>query len=413
MDDIIGKIKEAAKEIEPELIRIRRKLHQYPELGMKVEKTHEIIYNELKNIPNLELVENAAGGAGIIGVMRGSSEKGRTVLLRADIDALPIEEKSDVEYASKNPGCMHACGHDGHATWLIGAAMILSKIRKEWSGCVKFVFQPGEEVGQGADLLVYEDKVLENPKVDMAFAAHGWPSIESGEIGIARRYAFGCVGGFQIQINGRGGHASWPEKVIDPITVANEIYQHIPSILTKKISGVESKVLSVTYMQAGDSKIRNIIPESCIFGGTMRTSKREVMEQMAEELEKEVKSVCQVYGASYDANIQIHGDGVENDGVLVEEVKKISSEIIGKKKAFIIEENNLGGENFVEFSSRVPSVYFFVGIKPQGQLDAPGLHSPDFAFDDSVLADTSAVFSALAYYGCKGEMRGQEKKWKR
>lgn len=259
MSNINDKIRQIAKETEPELIHIRRELHQYPELGIDLPKTHEIISRELHKIPGLKIREHAAGGYGLIAELKGKKEHGKNVLLRADIDALPLEEKVESTYKSRHDGRMHACGHDGHATWLIGAAKILAQLTDEFGGCIRFAFQPGEEVGLGADTMIEEDKVLEDPKMDMAFAAHGWPSVESGKIGIVRRYAFGCVGDFKVRIIGKKGHASWPEQTIDPIAAANEIYQHIPAILTRTISGTEPKIMSVTYMQAGDVNVRNIV----------------------------------------------------------------------------------------------------------------------------------------------------------
>lgn len=402
--DMAERIKKIAEKIEPELVEIRHKLHMYPELGVELPKTHEIISEELKKIPGLQVCEHKAGGSGIIAVMQGGKKSGKTVLLRADIDALPIEEKGQPAYKSRNPGCMHACGHDGHAAWLIGAAKILSEIREEWGGCIKFVFQPGEEVGKGADTLINVDKVLESPSVDMAFAAHGWPSIESGKIGIARRYAFGCVGSFRVKITGRKGHASWPEQAIDPIAAANEVYQHIPAILARKISGTDSKVMSVTYMQAGDQQIHNIIPMTCEFGGTMRTAKKRTMEMMGEELKKEAKAVCGVYGASCEVDVKILGRGVENAPDLLEGVKNAAAQVLGETQAYIIEEDNLGGENFAEYSSRVPSVYMFIGIRPSGREEILGLHTPEYLFDDGVLAGAAGTFAALGYYGCMGKL---------
>lgn len=217
MSNINDKIRQIAKETEPELIHIRRELHQYPELGIDLPKTHEIISRELHKIPGLKIREHAAGGYGLIAELKGKKEHGKNVLLRADIDALPLEEKVESTYKSRHDGRMHACGHDGHATWLIGAAKILAQLTDEFGGCIRFAFQPGEEVGLGADTMIEEDKVLEDPKMDMAFAAHGWPSVESGKIGIVRRYAFGCVGDFKVRIIGKKGHASWPEQTIDPI----------------------------------------------------------------------------------------------------------------------------------------------------------------------------------------------------
>lgn len=400
-DQLSENIKRLAEEIEPDLIRIRRKLHRYPEVGMSLPKTHDIICNELRKIPGLEIHEHVAGGSGIIGIMRGRKGDGAVVLLRADIDGLPIEEKVEMEFKSKHQGYMHACGHDGHAVWLIGAAKILASIRDCWGGCIKFVFQPGEEIGRGARELIEEDHVLENPKVDYAFAAHGWPSVESGKIGIARRYAFGSVGGFQIEITGRKGHASWPEQAIDPIAVANEIYQHIPSILSRKISGTEAKVMTVTYMQAGNIDIRNIIPQTCVFGGTIRAAKKCVVKMLGEELKKEAEAVCQVAGAKCQVNVETHGEGVKNSSELLEGVREAAARIIGNENVYIIEEDNLGGENFSLFSSRIPSVYMFIGIKPENDDWVPGLHSAEYQFDDNILKNAAGVFAVLACMGCE------------
>lgn len=396
---MVNQIKKIAEEIEPELIQIRQILHAHPETAMEEFETHDIILGQLKKIEGLEIQPHAAGGTGIIAVLCGEGGPGKTALLRADIDALPIPDP-------QAPGCQkchHACGHDGHATWLIGAAMILSRIRKKLKGTVKFAFQPGEEVGKGADLLVGDDKVLENPPVDGAFAAHGWPSIETGKIGIPRRYAFGCVGRFQVRISGQGGHGSWPENVIDPIWTANEIYQKIPSILTRKIKGTESKVMSVTYFQAGKCGIMNMIPSICEFGGTMRAGKREVIEKMGAELEKNIKAVCEISGASYESKIRITGNGVKNHPGLLGLGQEAIGKITGEDQVFFIDEDNLGGENFSEFSQRVPSLYFFVGIKPEGIREAPGLHSPDFQFLDDVLKNAAAVFAQIAYEFCSQE----------
>lgn len=200
MSNINDKIRQIAKETEPELIHIRRELHQYPELGIDLPKTHEIISRELHKIPGLKIREHVAGGYGLIAELQGKKEQRKNILLRADIDALPLEEKVESDYKSRYDGCMHACGHDGHATWLIGAAKILAQLTDEFGGCIRFAFQPGEEVGLGADTMIEEDKVLEDPKMDMAFAAHGWPSVESGKIGIVRRYAFGCVGILKLEL---------------------------------------------------------------------------------------------------------------------------------------------------------------------------------------------------------------------
>ncbi len=202
------KILEISKEIEPKLIEIRRTLHQHPELALEEFKTAKIVAETLKDIPGIDVFENMSDGTGVVGILKGEKGCGKCIMLRADIDALPIEEQLNVPFKSQNPGCMHACGHDAHAAWLLGAAMILGRLRKEFGGTVKFVFQPGEERGRGARSLIEKDKILENPPVDAVFAAHAWPTVRAGQIGIAAKYAFGCAGVFSIKVTGKGGHGS-------------------------------------------------------------------------------------------------------------------------------------------------------------------------------------------------------------
>ena len=282
--------KEAAEKNEQWIIEQRRYFHAHPELSYKEVNTTKEIGKRLEEIGLTPHYYPDFNGLWAMIESGQAGQDTKTVALRADIDALPIEEHTGLEFCSQNPGVMHACGHDGHATWLIGAAKILARLTDEFGGCIRFAFQPGEEVGLGADTMIKEDKVLENPKIDMAFAAHGWPSVESGKIGIVRRYAFGCVGGFKVKIIGKKGHASWPEQAVDPIAIANEIYQHLPAILTRTVSGTEPKILSVTYMQAGDTSVSNIIPQECVFGGTMRAVKKEVLEKIREEFHKEIEA---------------------------------------------------------------------------------------------------------------------------
>ncbi|MCH4110136.1 MAG: amidohydrolase, partial [Eubacterium sp.] len=191
---LLNEIRRSGEEIEPELIEIRRLLHRHPEASMKEYQTSAIIAEQLETIDGVQVYKGLAGGTGVMGILHGQDEgNGKCLLLRADIDALPVEEKNGLPFASENPGFMHACGHDAHAAWVLGAAEILSRLRDQFSGTVKFVFQPGEEAGKGAREMVEQDHILENPKVDMAFAAHAWPSIDAGKIGIARRYAFGVL----------------------------------------------------------------------------------------------------------------------------------------------------------------------------------------------------------------------------
>ncbi|MCR4956333.1 MAG: amidohydrolase [Lachnospiraceae bacterium] len=387
------------KEIEPKLIEIRRKLHSYPELGKEEEKTCEIIVEALKDVEGLTITKGLAHGHGVMaqleGTGQGEGEK-KCVLLRADIDALPIEEINDLPYRSKHPGRMHACGHDAHATWIIGAAMLLSRLRDRFYGTVKFVFQPGEEVGFGAKEMILEDRVLENPTVDMAFAAHGWPSIEAGKVGIAARYAFGCPGGFTIKIKGKGGHGSWPYKAVNPILVGSTICTLLPQILSDKIPSVEPRIISVGAIHAGEKGVGNIIPDTCEINGTIRATKVEVMKQLKDEMEKVIAGVCNMHGAEYEFSCRYSLMGVKNHKALIPMVKESVGKVLGPEMVEVLEEDNLGGENFCEFSSRVPSVYLFMGIKNEAIAPEFSLHSPKYMLDESVLVKAAGCFASIA-----------------
>jgi len=309
-------IRKKADKYEQEFISVRRKLHQQAELSMKEFETAKIIEAELNKCDGIEVQGNMAGGTGVVGILRGG-KPGKCILLRADIDALAIEEKADVSFKSMNEGCMHACGHDAHAAWLLGAAKILSELREEVPGTIKFVFQPGEERGCGAKELINDDKILENPSVDYAFSAHAWPSIPAGEIGIAQKYAFGCPGVFRVKVLGKGGHGSTPHLAVNPIMVANQICLMLPQILTERISGIEPRVITVCSFIGGSPKGMNVIPEDCYFQGTVRATKMTVLQEIGIEMEKVVKAFCDLHGADYEFGFYKGIHEVENNSDLV------------------------------------------------------------------------------------------------
>lgn len=392
--EITKELMEYGMDLEPELIKIRRELHMHPELSRQEVWTSQFIAEQMQQIPYVEVKTALARGTGVMGILRGTknAEKERCIMVRADIDALPVLEDNDLTFCSVNKGVMHACGHDAHATWIIGCAKILSHFRDRFSGCVKFVFQPGEEQGFGAREMICEDHILENPKVDYAFAAHGWPSIDAGKIGIAKRYAFGCPGGFRVRIKGQGGHGSWPYKAINPIMIAVEICSALPKILADRINSMEPRVISIGSIQGGIPGVGNIIPDSCDFAGTIRATKMDVMEQLSREIEHIISGYCQMYGAEYEYSCH-YGESVKNDPQVIEGVMESARDILGEESVYYLEEDNLGGENFAEFSSRVPSTYMFVGIRNESLAKEFDLHSPEYMLDESVLAKASVVFA--------------------
>lgn len=388
-------VKSIASKLETKLIEIKRELHQYPELALKEYKTAEIIVRELKKIPNIKVYENMAEGTGVVGVLEGTKVGAKCVLLRADIDALPIQEMVESEHKSKNNGYMHACGHDANATWLLGSAMILSELQDEIQGTVKFVFQPGEECGLGAKSLIEDNKILENPKVDVAFAAHVWPSIPSGKVGIAPKYAFGCPGSFHIKIIGHGGHASWPHECINPITVANQICTNLQYISSSKIDTAEPHVISVASIHAGEKGVTNIIPDTCTISGTFRATNINVMTQIEKEIKNIVLSISNLYRAKCEIAINILGEAVENSKELIHLSNNTINKLFGPNSCNILEKDNLGGENFSEFSKRVPSCYLYIGNETEENKGKFGLHSPLFEIDESILSKASATLSSI------------------
>ncbi|MBQ8804235.1 MAG: amidohydrolase [Tyzzerella sp.] len=391
-----NKIVEMAARYEEEFILIRRKLHQNAELSMKEYETSKIIAEELKKCEGIDVFTNVAGGTGVIGVLKGG-KPGKCILLRADIDALAIVERNDLSFKSINEGCMHACGHDAHAAWVLGAARILSELRQEVPGTIKFVFQPGEERGAGAKELIEQDNVLENPKVDYAFSAHAWPSIPAGKIGIAHKYAFGCPAVFRVKVLGKGGHGSMPHQAVNPIMVANQICTMFPHILSEKISGTEPRVITVCSFMGGSPKGMNVIPEECYFQGTVRATNMRILKEIEKEMEAVVKSCCSLYDAKYEFGFYKGIHEVENNVALIEVCAKASQNILGEKNVEIVEECSLGGDNFSEFSRRVPSVYMYVGIKDEQQKEEFSIHSPQFILEESAISKAAAVLSEVVF----------------
>ncbi|MCI8637899.1 MAG: amidohydrolase [Coprococcus sp.] len=395
MKDKKDRILEIAKEISPELIQFRRTLHQYPELALEEVRTAREIADALHKIPEIEVSENMADGTGVVGILKGKKEGGRCVMLRADIDALPIEEETDVEFKSQNPGCMHACGHDAHTAWIVGAAMILSRLKEEFAGTVKFVFQPGEERGRGARPLIEKDRILEDPPVDAVFAAHAWPTVRAGKIGIASRYAFGCAGVFSIKITGKGGHGSWPYECVNPISAAVQICTALQGIAAERVDSTEPRVISVCSIHAGQKGLSNVIPDTCTIEGTIRATDRAIMEQLKKEIEGTAAGIAAAYHAECEARVMIGLNAVENDPDLIRLSKKSGEEILGGGNCYIIDKKHLGGENFSEYSSRVPGCYLFVGIATDKTEGRFGLHSPIFEIAEEVIAPASAVFADI------------------
>jgi amidohydrolase len=384
------RINNIAGSIHKELIEIRRDIHAHPECGLKEFRTSALVAEKLKEL-GLE-VQTEVGVTGVVGLLRGKNP-GKTILLRADMDCLVMDELNDLEFKSQNPGLMHACGHDAHTTWLLGAAMILSQFKDEINGNVKFVFQPAEETLGGADRMI-KAGVLENPRVDAAIGAHVWPTTQSGSIAVKYGPMMASPDRFKVIIKGKGGHGAMPQFCIDPIAIGWQIYSALQNILTRKLDPLEPVLLSVCRFESGSAF--NIIPDSAEMEGTVRTLTHETREYMPKIMEEAVKSICESNGAAYEFIYDPYYPPVLNDDKMTSLVENVVADFLGKDKVDKMEKAFMIGEDFSYFQKSVPGVFFGVGTYNEAKGITKGLHSPYFNIDEDILPLAASLFSMLA-----------------
>jgi len=374
-------IKEKVKDLNDEIIELRRDFHKHPELGFEEHRTAEIVADYLRDL-GLEVTENVAE-TGVVGLLRGN-HPGKTLMLRADMDALPIKEKNDVEYKSINEGVMHACGHDGHTAMLLVAAKILSQYKDKLHGNVKFVFQPNEE-SAGARQMI-EEGVLEDPKVDGAFGIHLWTPIESGKIAISNGAVMGGLYEFEVTITGQGGHTSAPHTAIDPIVTASDIIQSVQTIQTREIDPFKPTLIMFGQINGGTAT--NIIPEEVELRGTIRYLYRdrpEGEERPRERFERIIDSVCKSHRANYEINYIVASPPVYNNEEMVKQARESAKKVLGNSEN-IVDYTNLAGEDFGEFSDEVPSTFYFIGTRNEEKGTDFDHHHPRFNIDEDTLA---------------------------
>lgn len=373
-------IKKKITSLKDELIELRRDLHKHPELGFEEHRTSEIVANYLEKC-GLN-VKRGIAKTGVVALLKGNTQ-GPTLLLRADMDALPIQEENEVPYKSINNGVMHACGHDAHMAILLVAAKILSGYRKKIKGNIKFVFQPNEEVG-GAKLMV-EEGVLENPQVDAAMALHLWTPLESGTIGVVAGPITATLDVFNLRIKGKGGHTGYPENAVDPIIAAANIIQTIQIIQTREISTLKPTIIMFTKIKSGVKS--NIIPGEVSLEGTVRYlykggEKNE--EKLEKGFERIVKAVCKAHRTEYELKFNVENRAVINDPDMTKLVETTAEKVLGNSNR-IISYISTAGEDFSEFADRVPSAFYFIGAGSKEESHYPH-HHPRFNIDEDVMS---------------------------
>ncbi|MCL1949069.1 MAG: amidohydrolase [Turicibacter sp.] len=382
-------IKELAEQFYPEISRIRQHLHQHPELSGEEYETSKYIQKELDrlSIPYQVMCET-----GVVGLIEGKYP-GKTVLLRGDIDALPIDEDVDVAFKSKTPGIMHACGHDGHTAGVLGAAMILNQMKDKLHGNVKLMFQPNEEKDGGA-LPMIEAGILENPKVDAAFGLHLWGPLPKGQVYYRDGSMMASPDVFDIEITGRGTHAAMPQLGIDPIIVASQIVQEFQSVVSRRIDPLKPAVISTTGFNGG-GQAHNVIPQIVHLKGTVRTIDNETRYLIPQLMEDVLKGNCLSTGADYQLKYQYVYPPVINHKSTNKVAAAAFAKIVGEENVLELPEPNMGAEDFAYLGQNVPASFMFVGIAEEGK-PAPIHHHPQFQWSDDILKITAAGLAQTA-----------------
>jgi len=378
--------------IAPDLIALRRTLHQVPEVGLELPKTQAIVLDEIAGLP----LEIAPGKelSSIVGVLRGD-QPGPTVLLRGDMDALPVVEETDLEYASTN-GNMHACGHDLHTAGLVGAARLLSEHRSELRGNVVFMFQPGEEGLCGAGKMITEGLLeVTGEKPSAAYAVHVWSQAAKGLF--ATRAGTIMAGSNQlfITVQGKGGHGSAPYTTVDPVPVVAEIVLALQAYATRKVNVFDPVVITVTQLAAGIAL--NVIPNTATLGASVRTLSNASWDQLAAELPQLAGGIASAYGCTVEVSFSRQYPVTINDTARTDEAMAELGQLFGAERVLSMKDPLMGSEDFSLVLEEVPGAFIMLGARPDdvGE-DGPSNHSSKVRFDDAVLGDQAAALAQLA-----------------
>ncbi len=384
--ELSNKIKTLAKKSFEKVLEIRRHLHQHPELSFKEFETSKFIQAQLKEAG----ISFTTGyvETGIVALIKGKNPGKKTILLRADMDALPIEEKNNVSYKSANVGVMHACGHDVHSSIALGAAFILNEIKDEFEGTVKIMFQPGEEVLPGGASLMIQAGVLENPKVDKAIALHVFPSMEAGKVGFKSGMYMASTDELYVTVNGKGGHAAMPAEYTNPLIIASEILLEINNQYMKEnaLAGTAGETIPtvVAFGKIEGKGATNVIPEKVELAGTFRTMDEKWRESVHQQLKNIVKTVSQKYNVESNIRIEKGYPFLVNDKELTSACFTSAQNFLGKEN---VEELPLRmtAEDFAFISQKVPSCFFRLGTANKEKGITSGVHTPTFNIDEKAL----------------------------
>jgi len=360
-----------------EMVEVRRDLHAHPEIAFEEVRTSGIVAQRLERMGLAPRTQ--VGKTGVVATIQGG-RPGKTVLLRADMDALPIHEANDVPYRSQHDGRMHACGHDCHTSILLGVAKQLVQDRASLPGQVRLCFQPAEEQGGGA-LAMIEDGLFE-PKPDAAFGLHVWQDLDLGTVGVTPGPFMASVDEFEITLRGKGAHAAMPEAGLDPIVAAAHVVTALQTIASRETDPFKEVVVSVTQIHAGSAF--NIIPETAWLNGTVRVFDDAVWEGLPGRFERIVRGVAKALGLEAEIRYQRHNRATVNDPAMAELAREAASEVVGAKNV-VQDVRTMGGEDFSWMLAQVPGCFIAVGSRNTSRGLTFGHHHPRFDVDEASL----------------------------
>lgn len=371
-----------------EVVALRRDFHRHPELGFQEHRTAGIVAERLRAL-GYE-VATGIGGTGVVGRLRGG-RPGRTVMLRADMDALPLTEEQESPYRSTVPGAMHACGHDGHVAILLGAAALIADRRDELAGTVCLLFQPAEE-GLGGAKAMIEDGVLERFGIERAYGLHLSSKHPTGLLGFRAGPMYASSDSIEIEVLGRGGHGSAPHDTVDPILVAAEFVTSVQKVVSRFVDPLEPAVVTVGKIAGGTT--HNIIPRTCSMLGTVRAFSSAVRERMPERIERVLRACCDASGAAYRYDYLWRYPVTANDPDQTAYAQDLATRIFGEERVFHADAL-MGAEDFSFFAERVPACFYTLGVASDARTSHPH-HSGLFDIDEAALPSGVAMMTALA-----------------
>lgn len=383
-------IKELAQRFHPDLVKLRRHLHTYPELSFHEYKTSAFLKAQLDE---LGISWKPVAGTGILGMIEGDLKSNQVIALRADIDALPIQENNAVEYASQHPGVMHACGHDFHTSSLLGTARILLAIKHQFGGTIKLLFQPGEEVLPGGASLMIREGVLDNPKPNAVIGQHGMPRIETGKIGIRKGKHMASMDAVIVRVIGKGGHGAEPNNTVDPVVIASHIIIGLQQIVSRMARPGDPTVLSFGKVIANGAV--NVIPDEVYMEGTFRAMNEGWRDEAHKRMTEMATGIAASMGATCEFKIIRGYPFLINEENLTEQITHFASDYLGEEN--ILEEDIwMAAEDFAYYSQVADSCFYLCGVGNASKGITSFLHTPTFDIDENALMLSSGLMAYLA-----------------